>query len=145
VDAAQSLWSEGEETNPANPARWTEIHPPDEIEPLLDRNPSETIRGVAIRVNNGIFRKAEPLALALSPPNPRPTWARGVRVTEFVIAMSPSVVFARAVAASRVTVDNDLVRIRIDPQSAGLATFAAIYRVSWNPGGPIWTVVKHRA
>jgi hypothetical protein len=145
VDAAQSLWSEGEETNPANPARWTEIHPPDEIEPLPDRKPSETIRGVAICVHNGTFRKAEPLALALSPPGPRPTWARGVRVTELVIAMSPNVVFARAVAASRVTVDHDLVRIRIDPQSAGLATFAAIYRVSWNPGGPVWTVVKRRA
>jgi hypothetical protein len=145
VRAAQSLWSEGGETNPTNPARWTEIHPPDEIEPLPDPKPSETVRGVAICVRNDIFRKVEPLALALSPPGPRPTWARGVRVTELVISMSPNVVFARAVAASRVTVDHDLVRIRIDPQSAGLAKFAALYRVSWNPGGPVWTVVKRRA
>lgn len=143
--AAQNIWSEGAEEDPNNPARWTEIHPPDEIEPLPDPKPSETVRGVAVCVHNGIFQKAEPLVLALSPPGQRPTWARGVHITEHVISMSPNVVFARSVSATRVTVDHDLVRIRIDPQSAGLAKFAAIYRVSWSPGGPVWTVVKRRA
>jgi hypothetical protein len=144
VDAAQNMWSKGAEENPNNPARWTEIHPPDEIEPLPDPMPSETVRGVAICVHDGIFRKAEPLALALSPPGPRPAWAHGVRVTELVISMSPNVAFGRAVMASRVIADHDLVRIWIDPQSVGLTKFAAVYRVSWNPGGHVWTVLKHR-
>jgi hypothetical protein len=39
IHAAESAWSEGGEESPDNPARWTEIHPPDLIEPLPDRAP----------------------------------------------------------------------------------------------------------
>lgn len=146
IYAAQKIWSEGGEENPGNPARWTEIHPPDLIEPLPDLAPVETIRGVAVSVPSGVFREeTQQLELALSPPRPRPAWAHGVRVRELVLAVSGETAFERAVLASRVVADGDSARITINPRWAGVAKFAAIYRVSWNPGGAVWTVIEPRA
>lgn len=145
IYAAQEIWSEGGEGDPDNPARWSEIHPPDRIEPLPNRPPSETVRGVAICIRDGIVQDSNgPLTLSLSPPGPRPPWARGVRVRENLLAVSPRVTFDRAVAASRVKADGDVARISVDPREVGVEKFAAIYRVSWNPGGAVWTVVKRR-
>ena len=143
VITAQKIWSEGREDNPDNPARWTEIHPPDEIEPLPDREPSETIRGVALCLRCGLLQGAsEPVSLELSPPGPRPAWASGIHVTEHVLAVSPNVTFGRSVAISRVTTEGNFARIRIDPGSAAVNKFAAVYRVSWSRGRPSWSVVK---
>jgi hypothetical protein len=145
VDAAQDLWSEGGEENPLNPGRWTEIHPPDQIEPLSNRDPTETVRGVAICVRDGMFPKAtEPLTLTLSPPGARPSWARGARVVEVILANFPKVAFSRSVAITRVRIDRDAAHIRVDPRSEGVTKFAAIYRISWSPGGPSWIVRKPR-
>jgi hypothetical protein len=145
VYAVQNSWSNGREEDPANPARWTEIHPPDRIEPLPDGATTETVRGVAIRVPDGILRdSARPLNLTLSPPAARPVEARGIRVAERVLAVSAKSDFDRAVAASQLWTDGERVHLRIDPQAAGLESFAAIYRVSWSRDGNSWTVLRPR-
>jgi hypothetical protein len=145
IYAAQSIWSEGPEENPNNPARWVELHPPDLIEPLPDREGSETVRGVAICVDNNIFpRTTKPPALAFSPPGPRPKWARGVSVREILLSVSPSVAFDRAVAVSRVTIKESVASIMVDPRSVGVAKFAAVYRVSWSLRSSAWSVDRPR-
>jgi hypothetical protein len=72
IHAAENAWSEGGEEDPDNPARWTEIHPPDLIEPLPAQEPSETVIGVAIsRPDAAVSGPAEPMEFSLAPPGPR--------------------------------------------------------------------------
>jgi hypothetical protein len=143
IHAAENAWSEGEEENRNNPARWTEIHPPDEIEPLPARKPTETVRGVAVRIPDGAFSQpAKPMEISLAPPGPRPAWAQGIRVMETILDVSLESAFERSVAACRLAAAGDRVRIRIDLGSVRADKFAAIFRVSWSSEGDSWLVVR---
>lgn len=146
VRAAEKTWSKGGEEDPDNPARWTEIHPPDLIETLPAREPTETVRGVAVSTPDGAFaRVARPMEISLAPPGPRPVSARGVRVLETILDASLESAFERSLAACHVAQAGDRVRIRIDLEFAGANRFAAIFRVSWSSAGDSWSVVRPSA
>jgi hypothetical protein len=141
IYAAQSMWSEGGEEDPRNPARWTEIHPPDQIDLLPPRLPTESVIGVAVAFVQHLFSSNDESAVfSMSPPAPRPYWATGVSVVEVPLAVSPSEAPCRGVSASRVSVEGMQVRIRIDLGAARLNRFAAIYRASWAAKGSTWTI-----
>jgi hypothetical protein len=143
IHAAENAWSEGGEEDPDNPARWTEIHPPDLIEALPDRAPEETVRGVTVRAPQGAFsRSPAPVDLSLSPPGPRPPWARGIAVRETILDAPLEASFQRYRAACQLEETNDRVQIHIDLKSAGVPTFAALFRVAWSRDGDSWRVEK---
>jgi len=136
IYAAENAWSEGGEENRDNPARWTEIHPPDRIEPLPAREPAETVRGVAVRIPAGTFSQPpKPMEISLEPPGPRPVWARGIRVIETILDVSLESAFERSLTVCRLAAAGDMVRIRIDLGSVKADKFAAIFRVSWSSEG----------
>jgi hypothetical protein len=143
IHAAESSWSEGGEESPDNPARWTEIHPPDLIEPLPDRAPEETVRGVTVHPPEGAFsRSSAPMDLTLAPPGPRPVWARGIAVRETILDAPLESSFQRSLAACRLEEARDGVRIHVDLKSSGAEKFAAIFRVAWSSDGNSWRIVK---
>ncbi len=143
VRASESAWSEGGEENASNPARWTEIHPPDLIEPLQAQEPTEMVIGVAIsRPDGALSRPEKPMEFSLSPPGSRPAWARGIRVAETILNASLESAFARSMAACHIAEAKDLISIRIDPESVKADKFAAIFRVSWSPEGDSWLVAR---
>jgi hypothetical protein len=145
IHAAERAWSEGGEENPDNPARWTEIHPPDLIEPLPAPPLEETVRGVTVRRAGEILsRFGKPMGLSMAPPAPRPVWARGIKVRETILDADLDGSFARSVSACRVDSSRDAARIHIDLESAGADQFAAIFRVSWSAEGNSWSVVRPR-
>lgn len=141
IYAAQNIWSEGAEEDPRNPARWTEIHPADEIDLLLPRAPAESVIGVAVALGPHLLSwAADSFVLWMSPPAARPSWARGVRVIEVPLAASPKDARCGGVSGSRVSVDRGKVRIRIDLRAAQLDKFAAVFRASWSAQVSTWTV-----
>jgi len=145
IHASENVWSDGGEENPDNPARWTEVHPADRIDPLPPRPQAETVRGVTVRRPSGLFSPtAKPMDLSLSPPGPRPTWARGIKVTETILDAARDSAFERSLASCRVTDAKEAVRVHIDLKP-GAEAFASIFRVSWSPKGYSWSVVRPRA
>jgi hypothetical protein len=143
VHAAENAWSRGGEESPDNPARWTEIHPPDLIEPLPDRDPQETVRGVTVHLPEGAFsRSSAPMDLSLAPPGPRPAWARGIAVRETILDAPPGSPFQQSLAACRLDDAEDRVQIRIDLKSGEAESLAAIFRVAWSRDRGGWWVVK---
>jgi hypothetical protein len=145
IHAAERAWSEGGEDNPDNPARWTEIHPPDLIEALPARQSEETVRGVAVRRPDGILsRTAKPMDLSMTPPAPRPVWARGIAVRETILDAALEASFTRSLSACRVAFSEGAARIHIDLESAGSEQFAAIFRAAWSAQGNSWSIVRPR-
>ncbi len=143
IHACESAWSEGGEENPGNPARWTEIHPPDLIKPLPAQEPSEAVIGVAISgPDAALSGPAEPMEFSLAPPGPRPAWARGIRVVETILHACRESAFARCLAACHLAEYKNLISVRIDPESASADRFAAIFRVSWSPEADSWLVER---
>jgi hypothetical protein len=143
IHAAESAWSEGGEEDPDNPARWTEIHPPDLIEPVPEPDPEETVRGVTIRAPEGaFFQSPAPVDLSLSPPGSRPAWARGIAVRETILDAPLDSSFQRSREACRLEEGNDRVQIRIDLESVGASRFAALFRVAWSRSAGSWQVEK---
>ena len=74
----------GRQNDPTNIARWTEIHPPDTIEVINKRKPTETFRGVAVVVP-GAFRPRPQSTLDVDLPiPPRPPGDQTLRIQERV-------------------------------------------------------------
>ena len=141
IYAAQSIWSEGGENDPRNPARWTEIHPADSIELLPNRSPTESGVGIAVALAPHFFTMEDSgSTLWVSPPGPRPAWATGVRVVEVPLAESPREASDRGISSTRLFAEGSKTRIHIDLRAARLNRFAAIFRASWTDCGSSWTV-----
>lgn len=73
-------WNARPESHPEHRTRWTEIHPPDLIEVLEMKNPTETVRGVAMvaRPPIELFKACERVSFELSPEAARPPNSRVV-------------------------------------------------------------------
>lgn len=144
IYAAQSIWSEGAENDPRNPARWTEIHPADSIEVLPTRSPTESVVGVAVALVQHFFSmESGGSNLWVSPPAPRPAWATGIRVVEVPLAASPGEASEPGTSGACLFAEGSKIRIHIDLRAARLNRFAAIFRASWTDGVSSWTV-RHR-
>lgn len=84
---ASWAWAAGRDSSAAdNPARRTEIHPPDMIGRLTPRGRLETFRGVAVVAGNGVFEGPSTTLDAEIPappkPPPRPDYEWRLRVVE---------------------------------------------------------------
>jgi hypothetical protein len=60
------------DTDPANPARWTEVHPPDVISVIAEPNPEaiETVRCVSVGAPNALLAVKKMLDLDIAAPSP---------------------------------------------------------------------------
>jgi hypothetical protein len=73
VNAAR-MWGKGfAADDPRNPARWTEMHPPDTIQVLPPKQRVETLRAVALGVDDGFFTNTEAVDFFIYPPSSRPS------------------------------------------------------------------------
>src|SRR4051794_4546515 len=127
----------------SNPARWTEIHPPDIIERLPDKQRNETLQAVRVWAKP---RQASVLDVDLPAP-PRPPWAESLHVTEVVLpgTRQESIVKGNATktgAALTVLGDRVHVHVMVSGTLAGAAVpapgrFAAVYRVFWMGSRPV--------
>jgi len=71
LNAVKQAWG-GDEYDPRHPARYTEVHPPDKIEVLPPKAPTETLKGVALLARNGLFfGDTERIDIDIFPPVPR--------------------------------------------------------------------------
>jgi hypothetical protein len=143
MNAAKQAWSGGRaEEDENNPARWTEMHPPDIIAVLPDKPQRETLRGVALLSENCAVGTCASASITedLFPPGPKPTPTSTVHVTELV---GPETNFSTIVSGSGnasnngalVTLLPDRARISISVRGQSLygapGKFKALYRVSW--------------
>jgi len=129
-----------------NPARWTEVHPPDSI--LLDQQPNpdeDDLIGVAVSIGTTDvtpWPTQQELTVTLHPTTNQPPGTK-LQVQEIVLADSylPSIIEGNANltgAALTVGVSSfDLhVKVQAAPFNQHTGRFAAIYRMRWVPGGP---------
>jgi hypothetical protein len=86
VNSVKQTWGGNKaETDPDNVARWTEVHPPDIIVVMKDKNPTETLRGIALAAGNCLlFCGTESIDEDIYPPGPRPSASATFRVKELV-------------------------------------------------------------
>jgi hypothetical protein len=134
-----------EDKNPAQPARWNEIHPPDLFQPL--REPSahqrETVRGVALLADGGHDIVKRTVWFTLRPPDLalKPSSSARLSVLEHVGPETnlKSIVEGNASkTGARIDVLTDRVRVRIGVAAGGgwgFGKFKGIYRVSWDAMG----------
>ena len=135
VYGTQNFWSQGGEHNPSNPARWTEIHPPDSIEVLPAKPMLETLRGIAVGVEPGFFfPRAQTFEFRIAPPGPRPSPEATIEVREVVLSRSGGAESTEG-RVSAISTDAAEARVAIHLRSGvrgqGPARFAALYRVFW--------------
>jgi hypothetical protein len=129
-----------------NPARYTEIHPPDSI--VLDQQPNpheDDLIGVAVSIGTTDITPLpaqQELTVTLRPTTTQPPGTK-LQVEEIVLADSyiPSIIEGnanRTGAALNVNVSSfDLhVKVQAAPFNQHTGRFAAIYRMRWVPGGP---------
>jgi hypothetical protein len=136
--AVRLFWERGRpEDDPANSARWTELHPPDTVEVLTPRPRAEVLRSVLVATPSDLASGATFTFDATLPvPEPRSPDA-AARVVEIVgSATRPRRLQGLYVApnTSRVTVTSSGIQIHIAVTRHGTATtpsaFQAAYRIS---------------
>lgn len=137
------LWWDGTSNSEDNPSRWTEIHPPDTIDVLSPKQPTETFRGVVVAAPgsfNWNSRNFTALNTDIPAPTPRPSPTAQLRVREHV---SPESTLDRiregneSRTGARLTVLED--RVNVAVTVAGFSSFVggspgrfkAMYRVFW--------------
>jgi hypothetical protein len=141
---ATDRWVEGiPRESEANPARFTEIHPPDLIELLPNQPRRETLRGIAVVAGTGLFdAEVQEIDVTIAPPGAKPSPDHKVGVVELV---GPETDLATIVSGNaqrdgaQITVGpNDVrvyVRLRRLSPPFGIpprpGKFKAIYRVLW--------------
>ena len=140
VVAAMQIWATNKSpTDPTNPARWTEIHPPDIIKVLPYKEPKETLRGIAVVANNGpLVGETRSISVDIYPPSPRPLSISKLEVKELV---GPETNFSTIIegnvtkSGARITTYSDRVNVYVKVQGQGAygapGKFKAIYRVGW--------------
>ena len=150
--AAMAAWgggdtSEQSDHDPAHPARWNEIHPPDLFQPLPKEPPAEppahqreTVRGVAL-VADGIAESYS-VEFPFRPPALKPSSSARLSVREHV---GPETNFKSITdgnankTGARIDVLIDRVRVRIGVAREGgfgaAGKFKGIYRVFWDAMG----------
>jgi hypothetical protein len=129
-----------------NPARYTEVHPPDSI--VLDQRPNlveDDLIGVAVSMGTTDVTPLpaqQELTVTLHPATNQPPGTK-LQVEEIVLPDSylPSLVEGNPTltgAALQVNVSSfDLhVKVQAAPFNQHTGRFAAIYRMRWVPGGP---------
>jgi hypothetical protein len=129
-----------------NPARYTEVHPPDSI--VLDQHPNpdeDDLIGVAVSIGTSDvtpWPTQQELTVTLHPVTNQPPGTK-LQVQEIVLPDSylPSIIEGNATltgAALNVNVSSfDLhVKVQAAPFNQHTGRFAAIYRMRWVPGGP---------
>lgn len=131
--------------SPINPARWTEMHPPDLIERVFPRRaPIETVRCVAIFAASGLFHgETNEIAFDVPAPSPRPS-PRAVLGWREIVDPTNTVFHRIKVGnhgasfhntGAQVTVYPDHIHVRVavqgDRHFAAPGKFKAIYRVFW--------------
>lgn len=139
-DDAKEAWAGGRSHWDAdNPARWTEIHPPDTIRVLEDRKPTETLKAVAVIAKNGFFSGEERFISAdiLAPPA-RPSTPHRLAYRELV---GPETILESIDEGNankdgaRIDVFDDRIRIYVRVKGKSRlrepGKFKALYRVWW--------------
>ncbi len=143
---AKQDWSDGYSAfDEANPARWTEIHPPDVIQKLDNPGRKETLHGMAVIASAGpldLSGKDQSCTATLpAPPQPAPN--QRVAVREIVGAETDlqTITEGNANLSGALIVpgqDSVTVHVKVHGQPFGgkQGRFKAVYRVSWqdNPG-----------
>ncbi len=136
--AITQFWGGTNAADPRHAARWNEIHSPDYMEVLAPREPTETVRCVALVAQNGSFEgQVERLTAEIRPPARPSRW--------HVLSLRKRV--GEATLASSVQVDEflplagpDRARVRVQVQGqAGFGSFGrffAVYRVGWRGIAP---------
>ena len=154
---AMTIWQAAEaHTSPSNPARWTEIHPPDAIQRVADLDPADqstpgtsNLIGVAVVCESSLISPVEvfnEVTTDLRPTAPRPA-GTVAHVEEYV---GPETRFDSIVEGNdardgasitmypdRVTVH---VKVRGEPFHGAPGKFKAVYRLSWVPSATQVTV-----
>jgi hypothetical protein len=149
-DAAAQDWSAGFDAfDESNPARWTEVHPPDLIELVPDPGRSECLYAVAVVARSGVLDPGSTdrsITVTLpAPPQGRPNQRVAVReyvgtetdpatITEGNASLSGALIVPGADSA---TVH---VAVRGQPFAGKPGKFKAVYRVSWqdSPDAVTW-------
>ncbi|MGB6530742.1 MAG: hypothetical protein WBF33_21755 [Candidatus Nitrosopolaris sp.] len=119
-------------TDPTNPARWTEIHPPDLIEKLPYKAPTEEVRCAALNAHPDTFndRTTNLIFNIQAPPNPFPNV---LQVTEDI----DKSVSSGKLITDKITKSTNLVTVQLAVKSTHVLTtgtpgqFKACYTVSW--------------
>ncbi|MGW5721914.1 hypothetical protein ACWEVP_37470 [Amycolatopsis sp. NPDC003865] len=146
---AATIWQGAEQhTSPSNPARWTEVHPPDLIQRVSDLPPNQqntpgtsTLWGVAVCCESFVLSPVpvfNELAAELKPLSPQPPDTIA-NAQEFV---GPETVFSSLVegneerTGARITLHSDhvdvYVKVRGQPFHGAPGKFKAAYRVFWD-------------
>jgi len=126
-------WGFQPKEHPYNPARWTEIHPPDHVHVLPPQERDETVRCVAMVARADLsFSETRKLDLKIKPPGDRPDPRAYV---DYIEAIGGETTTGRIVRKN-ISRNSDhihvIVWIKSDPLLAGgEADFKAIYRVFW--------------
>ena len=129
-----SAWTLGlPEHDPFNPARWTEIHPPDLIEQISDPGLSVTLYGMALIASPG--KEQSGTFTFLAPPRPRAPNAKLV-VREFV---GPETIVTsirggnstNTGAAITIGPDSATVHIAVYGEGGNNGQFKGVYLLSW--------------
>jgi hypothetical protein len=145
--AAQDWEGALTEFDQGDPARWTEIHPPDLIEHLpngngTDPQPPESVIGVTVVARAALtnpFGHDQELTVDLHPPANRPAHTKAA-IREFV---GPETRFGSITegntdhSGAAITLLNDRATIHVKVHGDGFAgapgKFKAVYRLSWVP------------
>ena len=145
---AMTIWQGNEShTSPTNPARWTEIHPPDSIQRVSDIDPNATpgttlMMGVAVCCQSGLLDTGEvynEITTDLRPNGNQPA-GEVAQVTEYVgheTAFSSIVEGNATLTGAQITKFPDKVtvhvKVRGQPFHGGPGKFKAVYRLWWAP------------
>ena len=147
---AMTIWQAAEgHTSPTNPARWTEMHPPDAIQRVADLDPADqsapgtsNLIGVAVVCQSSLISPVEVFNEITTDLRPTASQPPGTvaHVEEYVgpETLISSIVEGNAagegaaitVYPDRVTVH---VKVRGEPFHGAPGKFKAVYRLSWVP------------
>jgi hypothetical protein len=156
LNVLQQDWAGGRSDDDLNnPARWTEIHPPDIIaildSPSSPQLPTETFRGVTVIATNCAFGCSQTLDTDITPPTAKPGSTGTINVKEIVnpatnattivdgvvngkLLNCPANSIALNATGACVTINPGSVHIHVKVQQAGVSQvpgkFMALYRVS---------------
>ncbi len=139
-------WGTNPKEHPYNPARWTEIHPPDHVHALPPKAREETVRCVAMVAKAGPTTAQERiLNLDIHPPSSRPDPLATLECVEAVGGETTTDLIVDGNSArngARITKHQDHVNVYVFIRGErGIfvrkdADFKAIYRVFWRLGPP---------
>lgn len=133
-NAVKRLWGGTNASDPEHPARWNEIHSPDYIEVLPAKEPTDTVRCVALVAQMGsvtLPTVIERLTADIRPPQPRPTRWHRLHLDKRVGAatLAASILTDEFLPLTRP--DRARVRVRVQAQGTSHGRFFAVYRVGW--------------